>query len=263
MPLCRVEAVILKMYNWSESSRTIVFFTREKGRLALIDKGGRSITSKRGRLLMFSRLELTYYGSEKSSDGYISDCELLAAHDFHRDGTLGRLAYASAACELCFALLPEHEPFEELYDYLLHFIGTIDQAERTSLPTLFLAFLLRFMSLQGYHPSLAWCAGCDRSIELLASEAVDWSFGPERGGIVCAACQRVGEQYIPLSIEANQCLRALQRASLADAAGLQIGFETAGTLLHPLTSFLQHHAGAGARLRSLDFLDKLAASAYR
>jgi len=37
-------------YNWSESSRTAVFFTERFGKLPLVDKGGRSAKSKRGPL---------------------------------------------------------------------------------------------------------------------------------------------------------------------------------------------------------------------
>ena len=111
----KVRNVILKMFNWSESSRTVIFFSKEFGKLPLIDKGGRSFKSKRGRLQSFSQLGLTFYSSEKESSGYISDIELIKMYSFEKEGTLGRLAYASAACELLNLLLPQGQTQETLY----------------------------------------------------------------------------------------------------------------------------------------------------
>jgi DNA repair protein RecO (recombination protein O) len=107
MSLEKTEAVVLKAFNWSESSRTIVFFSRRFGKLALIDKGGRSLKSKRGRIVAFATLEVTFYASHKESPGYIRDVDPIATFSFDKEGTLGRLAYGSAGCELLHSLLPE------------------------------------------------------------------------------------------------------------------------------------------------------------
>ena len=160
MPIDKTEAVVLRMFNWSESSRTVVFFTEVQGKIPLVDRGGRSIKSKRGRLMPFARLELTYYRSQKETSGYISDCELLESFSLERDGSLGRLAYGSAACELLYLLLPEDQAQGALYDYFLQFLRRLSTVEKQYLPSLFLTFLLRSMSLLGYHPSVGFCVGC-------------------------------------------------------------------------------------------------------
>ena len=110
MALEKTDAVVLRTFNWSESSRTVIFFTRNFGKMALVDKGGRSIKSKRGRIVSFTHMELTFYASEKESNGYIRDVDTLKAFSFEKDGAVGRLAYGSAACELLNLLLPEEEP---------------------------------------------------------------------------------------------------------------------------------------------------------
>ena len=63
MALEKTEAVVLKAFNWSESSRTVLFFSRRFGRIALVDKGGRSFKSKRGRVTPFAKLEISFYQS--------------------------------------------------------------------------------------------------------------------------------------------------------------------------------------------------------
>ncbi|MDZ4723735.1 MAG: DNA repair protein RecO [candidate division Zixibacteria bacterium] len=262
MPIEKSEGVILKSFNWSESSRTVVFFTRRFGKLPLVDKGGRSFKSKRGRLMPFTRIDLTFYASEKESSGYLSDIEPLHEFSFEHEGTLGRLAYGSAACELCYVLLPQEHAQPDLYDYFLTYLDHIDQSDRRALPALFLTFFLRLISHLGYHPSLSFCAGCGKELEKILNEENQAgndpiSFGPERGGIVCAACKRAGEYYIPLPAAEVRRMSKLQRASLHEAAVEFMGYEDATRLLDALMKFLQYHAGVGADLKSLDFLEKL------
>jgi DNA repair protein RecO (recombination protein O) len=261
MPLEKSEAIVLKAFNWSESSRTVVLFSHEYGKLALVDKGGRRLTSKRGRLISFSRLEITFYSSQRETRGYLSDTELLESYSFEDEAGLGRLAYGSAACELLYLLLPEEEPQRTLYHYFVEYLRRLSRVERRSLPALFCAFFLRLMSQLGYRPSLAFCATCGREItDIGVREDTDerhLSFSPERGGFVCEACQKPGERYIPVSAEGARLLVVLQRASLDEAASLPIGYRQAARLLEVLTAFLKYHAGLVSDLKSLQFLEKL------
>ena len=257
MPLEKSEAIILKSFNWSESSRFVVFFTNELGKLRLSDRGGRSIKTKRGRLMPFARLEIAFYTSEKLTTGYISDSELLELFSFEKEGTLGRLAYGSAACELLYLLLPEEEPQRALYTYTISYLRIIDSADRRSLPSLFIAFFLRLLSQLGYHPSLSYCAVSGDEVDSFLSKGAEVLFSPESGGIVSPPCQRAGEYYITLSYDCFSHLLALQRASLAEAAAHPVGFAEASVILEALRKFLQYQADTRAGLKSLEFLDKL------
>lgn len=257
MALEKSEAVVLKMFNWSESSRTVQFFTRRCGRIALIDKGGRSFKSKRGRIIAFARLEITFYQSEKQTSGYLSDCEILETFELANHGSLGRLAYGSAACELLYLLLPEEEAQEDLFDYALLFLRKIADADRRSLPALFLACFLRMMSQLGYHPSLAFCVGCSKEAAEFGTVGGKRMFSPERGGMVCAACQKPGEYYIGLSPEQHRALALLQRASLDEAATVPLSFQEAAYMAEALAKFLKFHSGLISDIKSLEFLNKL------
>jgi len=257
MPLEKSEAVILKMFNWSESSRTAVFFTREFGKLPLIDKGGRSIKSKRGRLLRFARLEITFYTARKDSSGYISDVEALKSWSLEGDGSLGRLAYGSAACELLYLLLPEGEPQGALYNYFLTFLGHLQDTDKKYLPSLFLTFLLRTMSQLGYHPSLAYCARCNKEADKFLNPGDTAQFSPKRGGIVCPACQKPGEYYIGLSVDQVKTLTVLQRASLDEAVTVPLGYAATVELVEAMGNFLKFHYVLVTDLKSLEFLEKL------
>lgn len=267
MALAKTEAIVLKSFNWAESSRTVVFFTPGYGKLALVDRGGRSMKSRRGRLLPFAQLEITFYSSQKETRGYISDVELIAELKFEGDGSLGRLAFGSAACELLYLLAPEEEPLAGLYDYLVSYLRLVDAVDKRSLPGLFLAFLLRAMSLLGYHPSLGNCVQCGKDLRTISTNANAPNNQPmavaavvvstQRGGVICQTCQSTGDYYIHLSLENYQRLRELQDASLREAATIPVGFGQTSTMLEALIGLLSYQSGIKSELKSLEFLEKL------
>jgi len=261
MALEKTLAIVLKTFDWSESSRTIAFFAKEFGRIYLADKGGKSIKSKRGRVLKFALLEVTFYDSKKESSGYISDVELIKMYDLSGDGSLGRLAYASAACELLEQLLPKEEPQRTLFSYFNLFMEKLNTAERKSLPALFLSFFLRLLSQLGYHPSLGYCVGCGKEYAEFgkgkSGDHVPVPFSAERGGIVCPSCQTPGDYYIKLPADVFAELLKLQSASLKEAESVRISFGEASLLLEALIKFLQYQADISSKIKSLEFLDKL------
>lgn len=258
MPLTKTEAVILKQFNWSESSRTVVFFTNTRGKLALIDKGGRSFKSKRGRLLRLARMEITYYRSERQSSGYISEVELLQVFSMEGDGSLGRLTFASAACETLFKLLPDEEEQTQLYSYFLAYLKTLETVRKDSLPSLFISFFVRVISSQGYHPSLGFCVGCGKESDKISAENTNWiDFSAERGGLVCRTCQRATDDYIRFSKESYNLLKKLETASLSEAANMPMGYQESVQLIDGLSRFVSFQTGLKPELKSLEFLEKL------
>jgi len=257
MSLESSEGVVLKAFNWSESSRTVVFFTRKYGKLPLIDKGGRRINTKRGKLMPFAILDLAFYLSKRESRGYVRDVDLIRLYELSGDGGLGRLAYSSAACELLYQLLPEEEPQDDLYEYFVSYLALVDKINRHGLPALFVAFFLRVLSMLGYFPSLSYCVGCGRPVEEAIGDAGSANLVPERGGIVCPACQKAGDYYIGLTFQHLKVLTTLQSASLGEAATARIGYQSTAMVLDALTKFLKYQIGSARDLKSLEFLEKL------
>jgi len=259
MPQLKSEGLVLKSVNWKENSRIVTFFTDNTGRQSIIDRGGRSLKSKRGRLLTFTRLELNYFRSDKTQLGYISEVEPLEAFEFQKDGTLGRLTFGSAALELLYDLLPENEPQPELYHLTIQFLRMTDRVPKGSLFPLFLAFFIRLLSYLGYRPNFSGCVRCGRALNE-DDEDTDNNgsigFSPELGGLVCSSCQIPGEYYIKLQSERLARIYRLQTSSLAEAAGMGLKFSEAEDILELLKGFLKYQTDT-RELNSLKFLDKL------
>ncbi len=257
MALKTTEAVILKSFNWSESSRTVAFFTRDFGRLALVDKGGRRLNTKRGRLIPFARLEITFYNSEKESNGYISDVNLIHAFSLEEEGSLGRLAYGSAACELLFVLLSDEQAQPELYHYFVSFLSHLETVPKQSLPALFLTFFIHLLSYLGYQPSFSSCVECGKSGDGLVGESGEIMLVPGRGGVVCNTCLQPGDYYIPFSSESHTMMMALQVSPLTRAVDLPMGYKETTRLLEALVKFINYQTGMTLEMKSLEFLKKL------
>jgi len=260
MPQTVSEGIILKSVNWKENSRIVTFFLENRGRFSIIDRGGRSIKSKRGRLQTFCRLEVNYFKSEKSGTGYLTEVDPIESFLFEKEGSLGRLAFASAALEILYDLLPEDEPQESLYHLTMQFLRLTDLAHKVSLYPLFLAYLMKLLSYLGYRPNFAGCVGCGRDMHNYENNN-GLAFSPERGGLVCSTCQIAGEYYIRLQPERQKTVYALQTASLAEATDFKIKFKEAENILELLTDFLRYQTGT-RELRSLVFLEKLKKSKF-
>ena len=255
MPQAKSEAILLRLVNWKENSRIDTFFTDNTGKVSIIDRGGRSLKSKRGRVTAFSRMEITYFRSEKTGTGYIGEVDILESFSLEKGGSLGRLTFASAALEILNDLLPENEPLEPLYHLTVQFMRHMNNSSRESLLPVFIAYFLKTLSFLGYRPNFAGCVGCGKDKADFDGGAPAL-FSPERGGLVCPTCQTMGEYYIKLQSDRLDILYSLQISSLTEAAGMRITMKTTEELLELLTAFVKYQTGVD-KLKTLDFLDKL------
>lgn len=257
MPQIVSEGIILKIVNWKENSRIVTFFTDKYGRVSIVDRGGRSIKSKRGRLVTFSRLEINYFKSEKSGTGYLTEADPIESFLLEKDGSLGRLTFASAAVELLYDLLPEDEPQSSLYHLTIQFLRLTDNAHKLSLYPLFLSYFMKLLSQLGYRPDFSGCVGCGKDMHPDHDRnGREMAFSPERGGLVCSACQIAGEYYIKLQFDRLKTVYSLQTASLVEAAGINVKSKEAEIILEMLNSFLRYQTET-KELKSLKFLEKL------
>jgi len=260
MPQIKSEGLLLKSVNWKENSKIVAIFTDNAGRISLVDRGGRSLKSKRGRLMTFCRMEISYFKSEKSGMGYIGEIEPLETFEFKSEGTLGRLTFASAALELLYDLLPEEDPQQGLFDLTVRFMRRIDRVRRAGIIPVFISYFLKTLSYLGYRPNFSGCIGCGKDLQETAvsnSNGLAFHlFSPERGGLICSACQMPGEYYIKLQSDRLMKVYNLQTSSMTESGKMTLRLEEAEELLELLAGFLKYQAD-NKELKSLKFLEKL------
>jgi DNA repair protein RecO (recombination protein O) len=90
----------------------------------------------------------------------------------------GRLTAAAALADIVDKITPDRERAFRTYALL---IGGLEALAANKGSTVVPAFLIKLLSISGYHPELRACAGCGETSRL-------GGFSPALGGIVCEDC---------------------------------------------------------------------------
>ncbi|OGG31369.1 DNA repair protein RecO [Candidatus Gottesmanbacteria bacterium RIFCSPLOWO2_01_FULL_46_9] len=130
MRLSRVytaEGIVLKRRNVGEADRILTVFTKRFGKIRVIAKGVRRITSRRaGHIEVFSRVILTLH-SYKNMD-IVSEAQAITRGMLlERDAA--RLGYAYCMCELVDQLLADHQEHEDVFMLLRDALEKLQTAD--------------------------------------------------------------------------------------------------------------------------------------
>jgi DNA repair protein RecO (recombination protein O) len=176
MPLYKEQGVVLRSSKLGEADKIVTVMTQGSGKVRAVAKGIRKTTSRFGaRLEPFTHVSLMVYRGRGSLDT-VSQAEILAPFmALRRD--LGLFAAGETMLEAVDKVAEEHERNVRLFLLLLSGIRALE-ARPADPAAVAESFLLKLLSLSGFHPSLTACAVCGRP-------------GPERfassqGGAVCA-----------------------------------------------------------------------------
>lgn len=125
----RVEGIVLKRINIGEADRIIVLFTKYHGKIKVIGKGIRKLTSKRApHLEIFSHVVV--YLHETKFLPFVTEAQLIHSFGKLREN-FRKVAIAYHLCEIVERLFPEKEKNKELY---LSFLETLHLLDRESSP---------------------------------------------------------------------------------------------------------------------------------
>jgi DNA repair protein RecO (recombination protein O) len=141
------EGIILRKRNVRDSDRLLTVLTREHGKIQVLAKGVRKITSRRaGHLEVFCHVRLTIHKG-KSYDGISEATSIVRTIAFEDDLTSVTLAYI--CCELVDKLLPDHQEQQDVFLLLAETLDTVTM--HTAHPeTLIDEFTTKLLHLLGY-----------------------------------------------------------------------------------------------------------------
>jgi DNA repair protein RecO (recombination protein O) len=197
MPVRTDQAVVLRLFDYSETSQIVSLFTAAAGLVRLIAKGSRRGTRKR----FAAGLDLLEYG-EVSYAPPRGDAGLGTLTEWvQRDAFAGlrhdlRRQYGGLyAVELVGTLTEEYDPHPDLFKALLELLRRL-AAGPSALPQVSrapaapaVAALVRFqvtlLRAIGYTPTLRHCASCGRS-RVRGTPAY---FSSTAGGLICRDCE--------------------------------------------------------------------------
>jgi len=191
MALLTTEALVLRGYKLGETSKVVVFLTRERGKVRAVARGARGGRPRyQSALEPLSEVRVTLYGRQGAELLRLGQAELL--HSAFRVGERGLDAalFLSSCAELLDAFSPEGEAEDRVYRLALAVLRAVEGGANPDLVRRYLeAWLLR---LQGLYPPLEHCASCGRGLPPGRREY-------HRGahGFVCPECEPASGPTLP------------------------------------------------------------------
>ena len=185
--LITVNGLVTRSYPSGDHDRIIHIITEERGRLAVMVKGG---NSKRGshmaactQLFTYGNYEL-YSGSSGDDLYWLRGGSVLRSF-YNLSSGLSRMALATYLCDVASDLTDKDAVIvetRELLRMLLNSLYVLDRGDKS--PAIVKGvFELRAAAMMGYRPNLVGCAFCG---EGYPSEAY---FDIMNGRLICSDCQ--------------------------------------------------------------------------
>jgi DNA repair protein RecO (recombination protein O) len=240
MPLYKEQGVVLRAVKLGEADKIVTVMTQGSGKVRAVAKGIRKTTSRFGaRLEPTTHVSLMLYRGRGALDT-VSQVEIISPFLPVRR-SLGLLAAAETMLEATDKVAEEHERNARLFMLLLGGLRALDAAPAD--PTAVAeSFLLKLLSLSGFHPSLTACAECGRpDPELFASG---------QGGAVCSSC--AAPDAGPASREALALLAELGATGLLESGGIATDGQVRKESRALLFGFAEYHLER--RMKSLPML---------
>jgi len=232
-----LDAIILQVFPYSETSKILRLLTRTHGVRSAIARGALRPRSKFGGVLEpFAEGEATFYLREGHELQTLTAFELARSHQALGRHLL-RFGGASLLAELVLRTASE-ESHPELYDAFRDALDHLERAPDHAVEAVALAETWQLVAHLGFAPAL------DECVE-------DVAFDYVAGAVRCAECAPRA------SSATGRPLPAFARQALARFLGGQADSAPERTAAHwaLLRRFLFQHVVEGRELRSLDFLE--------
>lgn len=245
--LYRTDAIILRRVDFGEADRLLTVFTPGRGKLRLLAKGARKITSRKAGHIELFTLSNMLVARGRTWD-IVSQAEIVEAYRPLREN-LTRTSHAYYLAELVDRFIEEHDPNEPVYELLALALAHLSLSDD---PFLILRYFeMRLLSLTGFQPQLYFCVASQEPIQPVENNYFHFVDGgilsPEYGE------SRPNAEVIPLAV--LKVLRFLQSESWENVMRLQLTAPTRQQVERFLMGYITFTLER--QLKSVDFLRKI------
>ena len=221
---------MLRAIKLGEADKIVTVMTHGAGKVRGVAKGIRKTTSRFGaRLEPFTHVSLMLYRGRGSLDT-VTQAEIISPHS-NIQANLALFAAGETMLEAVDKVAQEHEKNARLTLLLLSGLRALDGVPSDP-AAVAESFMLKLLSLSGFHPSLTACAVCGAADPQLFSAAL--------GGAVCNDCAEPGVGPVSrdaLSYLAELAQTDLSRAGSVDEPDVRVRKECRGLLY----GFAEYH----------------------
>lgn len=243
--ILKTEAIVLKSFDFRETSRIATFFTRDYGKMSGVLKGIRRDYKKFGSSVdRFSVNDIVYYQSRKSDLHLISQCDLRQFFFPVRQDIKKSMA-ASYVLELVNGIMPVEANNRKVYQLMIDFLGSLEEAG--DIHQLIHTFQIKILLYSGFKPHLDTCLKCKRKIEGQAR------FSLKSGGLICFHCRYSDTETHLISKGTVASILHVEKSRWNDCRKLKMTGAVKKELKYILNNFLVFHLGR--RLRSARYVN--------
>lgn len=224
MSLEKTAALIIRMADFSESSRVLTLFTREFGKVAVIAKGAKRLKGPFAAAIdLLAHCQVVFLRKSSSGLDILTEAQLVTRFS-PGQGRLGSLYAGYYVAELLDALSEEYDAHPVLFDEAITLLGLFQNDKLLPLSVLrFEAVLLREI---GQLPAAETCLGCDAPL----AGTSRFAFRPTQGGFLCPDCLADQPARYFISAGAVSALRVLGAESDTQWQHLEINKSQLGEL---------------------------------
>ncbi len=236
--LIRTRAIVLKSLAIGEADLIVTYLSEDLGLVKAFAKSPRKTGSRFGSSLEpFSFVRVSLFGKEQAGLLRITGSDIIESFQEIRDN-LKKVINLAPALNLTADLLMEREPEKKVFSLLLSILKYAKRTESEKSLLLGLAYLIKFLSLNGFSPKLDFCAGCHRKTK---------TYHIAHGALFCSECIRKERAFSEDGIKANDLIsisegaRRLYHALLTGHPASIIRIKPSGLLLNQVVHLLEEH----------------------
>ncbi|MDA0710889.1 MAG: DNA repair protein RecO [bacterium] len=250
--IVQVEGLVVRGFRMTESSKVVILYTRDHGKVRLVAKGARRPKSKFGASLeALTWGRYVFFKRENRELQTLTDAEIIHAFgDVKKD--YNRLAAGSVICELLDQMTQDEDRNPLLFRHALEALEWVGRIDMSALDLPVWAFQLRASEALGYRPHLSSCVTCGS-----APEGSSLGFSTTLGGVLCP---RHREQGMGVSREMITLLARLQAEATDPVDSERLPSVSRDEVSRLLRTFLNHHMASQYRPKAYAFFDKLMAA---
>lgn len=235
MAILKTEAIVLKSFDFRETSRIATFFTKEYGRVSGILKGIRKDPKKFGSSLdRFSVNDIVYYQHRNSDLHLISHCDM-RNYFYPVRQDLKKSIAANYILELVGLIMPSEEKNTKVYQLMLDFLSDLEKTGDINQIVHF--FQIKILLISGFKPHLDTCLRCHKIIDGKAR------FSLKDGGLICLDCPVTDTTVHLISQGTVASILFAEKKDWADCLMLKLSENTKQELKYVLNNFLVFHLG--------------------
>ncbi|MDA0282454.1 MAG: DNA repair protein RecO [Planctomycetota bacterium] len=203
----KADAIVIRLADFSNTSRVVTFFTREFGKTTAIAKGGKRLKGPFDSALdLLSTCRIVFLRKSSSALDILTEASLTDRFRPPSD-SLNSFYAGCYVAELLGGLTEEYDPHEHLFDASIHALRQFADGNNVHLSLL--KFELATLQEIGQLPSFDDCVHCAELIDVEES----YTFRVSQGGLVCPRCQHAGSSEHQIQAGTVALLRKLANSS--------------------------------------------------